>query len=635
MPNLDRDFYLDKQGLRQLINELETNIVALEYDTSVSYSVGDYCVYENNLYRCITATTGVWDSTAWDKVIIGDELRRKVNSSELSTVAFSGDYDDLIDKPTIPDEMVVLSYGHSNWQDFIDAYTTNRVVYCRASSNSNPATGSQTRMAFMAYVNDGTAPTSVEFQYYRSVSTHSATQQGDQVYIYKLEATNGGKWTVTVREAMSQIAVGSNMTSTYANGTITLDAIVPTATSELTNDSNFVSDASYVHTDNNFTTTLKDKLDGIEAGAEVNQNAFGEVQVGSTTISASSETDTLGLVGSNVTLTPDATNKEVTIGVTGANVTSALGYTPTNIQSITTAQWEALTPEQKASGDYVITDATTVPLTAENVPYDDTVSGLTADNVQDAIDELSQSSGASSVAQLEDVQLNNLSDNDLLVYDSNLTGGKLWKNAKKIVTCTKAQFDTWSANNTFPYTDCKYIVTDVNNLNTTSADIPYDSTGTDSVKDVLDLLLDRIYPVGSIYMSVTDSTVEAVQAKFGGTWVRFGAGRTLVGYDSTQTEFDTVEETGGEKAHTLAPKEIPSRVAVQARNPTSAAIATSAVNASWSSVSVAASGTVVTSIYDAGANGLTVWGESATTVGGQSHNNLQPYITVYMYKRTA
>lgn len=528
MPNLDKDFYLDKQGLRQLINELETNIVALEYDTTVSYTVGQYCVYENNFYRCTTATTGAWDSTAWTKVIISDELRRKVNSSELATVAFSGDYDDLIDKPTIPDEMVVLSYGHSNWQDFMDAYTTNRVVYCRASSGANPATGSQTRMAFMAYVNDATAPTSVEFQYYRSVSTHSATQQGDQVYIYKLEATNGGKWTVTVREAMSKIAVGSNMTSSYANGTITLDAVVPTATSELTNDSNFVSDASYVHTDNNFTTTLKDKLDGIEAGAEVNQNAFGEVQVGSTTISASSETDTLGLVGSNVTLTPDATNKEVTIGVTGANVTSALGYTPTNIQSITTAQWEALTPEQKASGDYVITDATTVPLTAENVPYDNTdsgltadnvqealdelststnvdaddvnydntTSGLTADNVQDAIDELSQSSGASSVAQLEDVQLSNLSDNDLLVYDSNLTGGKLWKNAKKIVTCTKSQFDTWSANNSFPYTDCKYIVTDVNNINNpTASEIPYDNTSSGlsatSVQDAIDEVNDK------------------------------------------------------------------------------------------------------------------------------------------------
>ena len=45
---------------------------------------------------------------------------------------------------------------------------------------------------------------------------------------------------------------------------------IPTKTSDLTNDSNFVSDANYVHTDNNFTTTLKNKLDGIAAGAEVN-----------------------------------------------------------------------------------------------------------------------------------------------------------------------------------------------------------------------------------------------------------------------------------------------------------------------------------------------------------------------------
>lgn len=50
----------------------------------------------------------------------------------------------------------------------------------------------------------------------------------------------------------------------------TVDITVPTKTSELTNDSNFPVDANYVHTDNNFTTALKNKLDGIESGAEVN-----------------------------------------------------------------------------------------------------------------------------------------------------------------------------------------------------------------------------------------------------------------------------------------------------------------------------------------------------------------------------
>lgn len=79
---------------------------------------------------------------------------------------------------------------------------------------------------------------------------------------------------------------------------------------------------------NDYTTTEKTKLSGIATGAEVNQNAFSNVVVGSTTIAADAKTDSLTLAGSNVTLTPDATNDKVTIGITKENVTSALGYTP-------------------------------------------------------------------------------------------------------------------------------------------------------------------------------------------------------------------------------------------------------------------------------------------------------------------
>ena len=58
----------------------------------------------------------------------------------------------------------------------------------------------------------------------------------------------------------------------------------------------------------------KGKLDGIAVGAEVNQNAFGNILVGSTTIAADTKTDTLTFVaGTNVTLTPDATNDKLTI----------------------------------------------------------------------------------------------------------------------------------------------------------------------------------------------------------------------------------------------------------------------------------------------------------------------------------
>ena len=72
----------------------------------------------------------------------------------------------------------------------------------------------------------------------------------------------------------------------------------------------------------------KTKLDGIAAGAEVNQNAFGNVKVGSTTVAADSKTDTLELASSSaITLTPDAANDKVTIGVStmGAASSSAAG----------------------------------------------------------------------------------------------------------------------------------------------------------------------------------------------------------------------------------------------------------------------------------------------------------------------
>ena len=119
-------------------------------------------------------------------------------------------------------KLSILSYGSSTWNDFITAYNNNSIVYCKASSNSNPGTGTQGRMAFMAYVNNPTNPTSVEFQYYRSVTTHSATQQGDQVFVYTLANTNGGTWSVTTREASSKIVAGTGLSSSYSNGTLTL-----------------------------------------------------------------------------------------------------------------------------------------------------------------------------------------------------------------------------------------------------------------------------------------------------------------------------------------------------------------------------------------------------------------------------
>lgn len=130
-------------------------------------------------------------------------------------------------------ELVEMSYGESNaWAKFIAAYNAKCIVYCRASSNANPGSGAKTRKAFMAYVNNETTPTQVEFQYYRSVSSHSASQQGDQVFVYVLK--NDNSWSVTTREASSKIVAGTGLVSSYSSGTLTLSANLMTGATSST-----------------------------------------------------------------------------------------------------------------------------------------------------------------------------------------------------------------------------------------------------------------------------------------------------------------------------------------------------------------------------------------------------------------
>lgn len=122
--------------------------------------------------------------------------------------------------------------------------------------------------------------------------------------------------------------------------------------------------------------------------------------------------------------------------------------------------------------------------------------------------------------------------------------------------------------------------------------------------------LSVVYPIGSIYISVVSTNPNTL---FGfGTWTAFGTGRTLVGVDTGQTEFDTVEETGGSKTHTLTVAEMPAHTHTTAvAGPTNADFGIGRT--------------------EVGSNPVT----SSSTGGGGAHNNLQPYITVYMWKRTA
>jgi len=138
-------------------------------------------------------------------------------------------------------------------------------------------------------------------------------------------------------------------------------------------------------------------------------------------------------------------------------------------------------------------------------------------------------------------------------------------------------------------------------------------------------ILDLVYPVGSIYMSVNDVNPANI---FGGVWERWGAGRVPVGVNATQSEFSTSERTGGSRTHTHT---LDSAAAM--------------IGSDWGRTD-----TLAFSARNVGNLGATTYvlqtHNRAPDARGRSHNtaltgttntsaNLQPYITCYMWKRIA
>lgn len=137
-----------------------------------------------------------------------------------------------------------------------------------------------------------------------------------------------------------------------------------------------------------------------------------------------------------------------------------------------------------------------------------------------------------------------------------------------------------------------------------------------------DYIVNKIYPIGSIYLSVSEVDPAIL---FGGVWESFSAGRTLVGVDTSQTEFNTVQKTGGEKTHTLNSNEIPSHSHTIFANTD---YRESGETGYWGLD--LCQGYAYGSEKDAN-NGT----GTRASGGGEAHNNLQPYITVYIWKRVS
>ena len=155
----------------------------------------------------------------------------------------------------------------------------------------------------------------------------------------------------------------------------------------------------------------------------------------------------------------------------------------------------------------------------------------------------------------------------------------------------------------------------------------------------------KIYPIGSIYMSAEYKNPKDF---IGGTWVEWGKGRVPVGVDDSDTDFKTPGKEGGEKTHTLDVSEMPSHSHEGTyTSPKSETTGKSDDNGEYSDTKYSVH-------YDVTQGGMRYVETSSgmiTTIplnnviesihgvypngGSQAHNNLQPYITCYMWKRIA
>ena len=149
--------------------------------------------------------------------------------------------------------------------------------------------------------------------------------------------------------------------------------------------------------------------------------------------------------------------------------------------------------------------------------------------------------------------------------------------------------------------------------------------------------LATVYPIGSIYINATNGTNPASLLGFG-TWVAFGAGRVPVGFNAGDPLFDTAEETGGSKD-----------AIVVSHNHTATSTSTVTDPGHRHDVILSEDGLSDTAAHGNGSSvlrdgitstnttGITVATTTTVASTGSSgtNANLQPYITVYMWKRTA
>jgi microcystin-dependent protein len=168
-----------------------------------------------------------------------------------------------------------------------------------------------------------------------------------------------------------------------------------------------------------------------------------------------------------------------------------------------------------------------------------------------------------------------------------------------------------------------------------------------NVEFVLEMLDKLIPPVGFIYMSTSSANPSTIYP--GTTWAAWGKGKVPVGVDTSDSNFNTVEKSGGSKTHLLTTAEMPNH-----NHPfgtSTSPVYTSYFDANhthqytglpngsnldWGNDHGGYISELTTSSPSEELNHRhSIYGNTGGSGSGEAHNNLQPYITCYMWKRTA
>jgi len=139
-----------------------------------------------------------------------------------------------------------------------------------------------------------------------------------------------------------------------------------------------------------------------------------------------------------------------------------------------------------------------------------------------------------------------------------------------------------------------------------------------------------LYPVGSIYTNASVSTNPATLLWFG-TWTAFAAGRVMVGFNSGNSLFDTAEETGGSADAITVSHTHTATVTDPGHTHTARSIAQ--LGSDFSVAQVGQQNSQNATFVNSATTGISV--SNSTTGSSGTNANYQPYITVYMWKRTA